>query len=345
MGEEVELSKSKADKPDLSSEKNDQFIEFLRKLVNESIKYNRQRSKLIDEFLKQKMLKGKFSFRFPFILKEEHINSFNECIIKRLDEIYTEYDLEFLAHVEYKNNDKLIYQGIKDFFEATHEEPMLRISLHWKYTITECFDGIDIPVPYEIIIVYEVEQDSDQKELYRLEEWGGVLVEGNSNDWINATLSKLKTLIKSTKMPFWWYYPKKVFLYMRDYTNYLIFTITFILASIGILPLFSGDAKKIDFIERSRQITDISQKLQAFIEYSLAPSDTSNNLILYILLLYAISGGLTLLFTKLNRHVFPQSMILIGNMKAKQKNILIAYSFVWGAILTTIIGIVLSIIF
>jgi len=243
--------------------------------------------------------------------------------------------------VEYKNNDKLVYVGIKDFFEATHDETMLRVHLNWEYKVKEEINGIAVPIKYDIIIFYEIEQDSDQRELFKLEEWGAIHVEGSNNDWINSTLSELKTLTKSAKMPFWWYYPKKAFLAMRDYTSILVWAIVFAAIVAFVIPLFfDTDSINMQFVEQARQISDASEKLQAYIEHALAPSN-NNNLILFFFIIIGLSGVFTLLLTKASRYMFPKSMILIGNTKAKQRNILIAYSFIWGAILTAIIGIIL----
>jgi hypothetical protein len=246
--------------------------------------------------------------------------------------------------VEYNNNDKLTYKSLEDFFEATHDEKMLRIQMDWEYTVKEVVSGIEVSIPYDIIIFYEIEQDSDQREMFKLEEWGAIHVEGCDNDWINVTLSELKILTKSTKMPFWWYYPKKAFLAMREYTNYLLWVFIFMVISIFLVPLFSGsNSDRIQFIEQVRQIFDASEKLQKYIEYSLTPTN-SNKLLLTYLLIYGLGGLLTILFTKFSRYLFPRSMILIGSMQSKQRNLLIAYSFIWGAVITTLIGIIISII-
>lgn len=253
--------------------------------------------------------------------------------------------MKFEAIVEYRNNDKLNYQGVKDFFEATHDEPMLRVYMFWKYKVTEEISGIPISVPYDIVIVYETEQDSDQKELFNLEEWGFIQVEGNSNDWINATLTELKTITKSTKMPFWWYYPKKVFLIMREYINHLLYIIALIVVMVIIVPMFfNNKTDNLQFVEQMRLVSDASEKLQAYIEYTLLPVTTGKNLVFYYFLALGTSGILGILLSKFSRYIFPRSVILIGSEKTRQRNILFAYNFVWGAVITSIIGIIISII-
>lgn len=329
--------------PDIQDD--DSIIDLLKKLVNESIKYSQHQTKLLNDYIEKKIIKGKFVFRFPFILKEEHIKSFTACIERRLSEIYNEFDLKFEATVEYRNNDKLNYQGEKEFFEATHDEPMLRVYMFWKYKVTEEISGIPILVPYDIIIAYETEQDSDQKELFNLEEWGLIQVEGNSNDWINATLAELKTITKATKMPFWWYYPKKAFLIMREYVNEILRIIALIVVMVIIVPMFfNNKTDNSQFVEQMRLVSDASEKLQAYIEYTLLPAATGKSLVLYYFVVLGASGLLGILLSKFSRYIFPRSAILIGSEKTRQRNILIAYNFIWGAVITSIIGIIISII-
>lgn len=240
--------------------------------------------------------------------------------------------------MEFKNNDKLIYKSIDDFFAANHEETMLRVHLDWEYTIYENFENLCLPIAYDIIIFYEIEQDSDQRELFKLEEWGAIHVESSKNDWINGTLKELKPLINATRMPFWWYYPKKVVLALREYTHILIWIVA-LLVTIQFMEPFLGDTSSLNsrFIEESSLITDASEKLQAYIEYTLKP--TSNNYI-FFLALVLIPAVLTVLLTKASRHIFPPSMILIGCTQSKLKYKLVAYNFIWGAIITAIIGLV-----
>lgn len=336
-----ELIKKPNTKPVNPEGEDKSFMDLLKDLVNEAINYNKQQSQLIKEYLEKKIHKGKYSFRFPFILKEEHIKSFQECVKQRLDEKYGEnYELRFISSVEFKNNDKMIYKSIRELFEANHSETMLRIQLTWTYIINEEVNGITVPISYDIDIFYEIEQDSDQREMYKLEEWGATIVEGSENDWINETLKKLKNITNSTKMPFWWYYPKKAFLAVRDYTHVLIYAIvtigTFLLSG----RLTNSNQPNLEFVEKARQIFDASEKIQAYIEYTLISRNTTHIWIYFVLT--AIPLVLTLALTKASRYVFPPSMILIGCTKTKMKNKLVAYNFIWAAIITAIIGLIVT---
>ena len=177
--------------------------ESLRNLIDAIIKYSQQRTKIIEEYFKKKTKKGKHVFRFPFLLKQEHIVSLSNCIQRRLNESYSNsHKLQFFAQAEYTNHDTLSFQSQEEFFEATHTEKMLRVVMNWEYTLNIDIDGLIVSHPFDIIIKYEVEQDSDEKEQYKLEEWGIIYVEGLENDWINGTLNELKTTVFSTKMPF-----------------------------------------------------------------------------------------------------------------------------------------------
>lgn len=334
MPNDIDLTKNGNNELDDASLK-----DLLKDLVNEAIKYNRQQSRLIKEFMEKKILKGKYTFRFPFILKENHITGFQDCIERRLRQEYNDdYELKFKCTVEFKNNDKLVYKEMNDFFQASHKEEMLRVQLDWTYIIYEVVEGINLPIEYDIIIFYEIEQDTDQRELLKVEEWGAIQVEGHKNDWINGTLNELKILTEATKMPFWWYYPKKVELALREYIHILFWILGFVLVIQIILPfLNSTNTSNIDFMEKASLITDASEKLQAYIEYTLEPSDDSNSFISMIVF-FIVPFITTVILTKISRYIFPPSMILIGCTQSKLKNKLIAYSFIWGAIVTSIIG-------
>ena len=315
--------------------------DLLKELVNQVIEFRQEQSQIIRKYLEKKIRKGKYSFRFPFILEEKHIISFQDCIENRLKNKYgTNYELSFNCLVEFKNNDKLIYANTEELFNANHEESMLRIHLNWEYTVPEELNSVRVPVSYDVIIAYEIEQDSDHHEDFKIEEWGGILVEGSDTDWINETLKELKNLTNSTKMPFWWYYPKKISLALRDYIHFLFFSIAIVFISVLIIPVFyNSNETNEKFIERSRFILDSSEKLQAYIEYSLTPKPRSSIFVYFIAILG--TGIVTILLSKASRHFFPPSMILIGCMKSKQKNKLIAYTFIWGAIVTSVIGLVI----
>lgn len=169
--------------------------ETLHDLVDAIIKYSQQRTKIIEEYFKKKTKKSKSVFRFPFILRQEHIASLLNCIQRRLNESYSDnYEIQFFAQAEYTNHDTLFFQSQEDFFDATHNERMLRVTMYWEYTLNIDIDGLIVPHPFDIIIKYEVEQDADEKEQYKLEEWGIIYVEGVCNDWINGTLNELKTI-------------------------------------------------------------------------------------------------------------------------------------------------------
>lgn len=285
------------DKEELTTSKNEIFgvrsEELLKKLVDEAIKYNQQQTELIKEFRDRKILKGKNSFRFPFLLKEDNVKSFDECIKRRLKSLYdTNYQIKFICMVEFENNDKLIYKSIKEFFEATHKEKMLRVNMNWEYTVNEELDGetrIAISIPYDIIIRYEVEQDTDEPELYSLEEWGGILIEGSNNDWINTTLEEIKILTQATKMPFWWYYPKKVLLLTREYMNVLIWIIvTNVMLLVFAPSLLNFDEGKKKNIEETQKMPEAAQKIQAYIEYTLTSSSSLGNQLIYYII---VMGG------------------------------------------------------
>lgn len=319
--------------------------ESLRDFVDSIIKYSQQRTRIIEEYFKKKKKKGKHIFRFPFILKQEHIISFSNCIQRRLNESYSNnYELLFFAQVEYTNHDILSFQSQEDFFGATHNEKMLRVTMDWEYTINIDINGMVVPHPFDIIVRYEVEQDSDEKEEYKLEEFGAILVEGIENDWINGTLNELKTVVSSTKMPFWFRWPKLAFLYLRDYTDAAIY-ITIMVFFLSFLSSILNSNKSTQmFLDQLRSVTDVAEKLQRYIEYTLTPRNTFvKNILLnaFIMILVAI---FYIVIRKLSRYMFPPSMILIGSAKDRQKNILAAYTFVWGTIATIAIGAIVTMI-
>lgn len=319
--------------------------DLLKQLVNESIKYNQKQTELIKEFLKKKVRNGKFAFRFPFVLKEEHINKFNDCINKRLKDKYGEtYKLDFVCEIEYKNHDIITCEGLEELFIATHDEPMLRLHMQWTYTVDEILDEFIIPVPYDINVYYEIEQDSDKKELYTLEEWGMVRVENSNSDWINETLRELRSFVDATRMPFWWYYPKKVFLAIREHLNYIFYLVGLVIATIVILMLFNKQNSSVyNFISELKDIPDVSSKLQAYIEYTLTPKDNKYVWISYLLIL--LSGGiLGQILSKCGRVIFPPSMILIGNLKTKLSNKIKAYAFIWSPIVLGALGGIVTLI-
>ena len=275
----------------------------------------------------------------PFFLKEEHINNFNDCINKRLKDKYgEEYKIEFMCQIEYKNHDIIICEGLEELFITTHDEPMLRLHMKWTYTVDEIMDVLIIPVPYDINIYYEVEQDSDQKELYTLEEWGMVSVENSNGDWINETLRELRAFVETTKMPFWWYYPKKVFLAVREDLNYIFYVVGMVIATIVLFMLLDKQNLGVyDFINELREIPDVSLKLQAYIEYTLLPKD--NRYVWIASFLCIIFGGiLGKILSKCGRFIFPPSMLLIGNLKTKLSNKIKAYVFIWSPIVLGILG-------
>lgn len=317
--------------------------ESLRDLIDTIIKYSQQRTKIIEEYFKKKTKKGKHVFRFPFILKQEHVKSLTNCIQRRLNESYNgNYKLQFYAQAEYTNHDTLSFQGQEDFFNATHSEKMLRVVMDWEYTLNIDIDGLLVPHPFDIVIKYEVEQDSDEKEQYKLEEWGIIYVEGIENDWINGTLNELKTIVFSTKMPFWFRWPKLALLYLRDFTSTIIFILVFVLVFSSLSTLFYSDNHTQEFIEQLRNVTDVAEKLQQYIEYSLAPNDVSRAIVLYYLFGLIAVAIISILIWKLSRYLFPPSMILIGSAKEKQKHMLTTYTFVWGAIASIAIGAIVT---
>jgi hypothetical protein len=329
---------------------------LLKELVEQTIAFNENYSEIIKEHKKKHLKTSRFDFRFSFFLREKNIQSFNNCIENRL---ITEYsnncNLQFEAHVEYKNNDILKYDSIDSLFNSTHEYSMLRIYLIWTYILPIEINTITFPMNYTIEMRYEIEQNSDNRENFLLEEWGCIFIEGSKNDWNNTTLAELKILVKSTKMPPWWYYPKKGILYIREYINTFIWFGVFAFVLAVIIPLiYDGEAKnktikiqreaiilkeQSDYIEKSRQITDVAEKIQSWIEYNLTPFDLPAyiekrfNYFLYYFLVFVIGGTVSIIIIKLFRHIFPQSAILIGSNKNREENKILVYNFIWGAII------------
>ena len=356
----------------LESIKNGQVSEdvksVLRDLVNEVFTFNRYYSDYIREYKEKKIKKSHFSFRFPFVLNETDVSGFQKCIRDRLIEKYGDdgYKIRFSSNVEYKNGDEVTYSSIENLFEASHDETMRRIYLNWTYTIDEPVREMIIPIDYDIIILYEIEQKSDQPEKFLLEEFGGILIEGNSTEWNNQTLVELKRKINSTKMQAWWYYPRKISLALREYSNLWIYFAMFSIVIALIIPaIFDREGRavraerakiieetRISFIENTREMPDPSEKLQALIEFTHIPLDlpplpTRSTLwtILYWFVALVVTGTLTIAISKASRYFFPKSMILIGNNKVKEKNKLRVYAFIWGTIITLVLAIIVALIF
>lgn len=327
----------------------DDLRAMLKQFVNEVIKYNQKQSEYIDQFIKKKLRTGKNIFHFPFFLKEEHVSKFEACIKRRISEKYGEdVLLSFWAQAEFKNNDKLVYHSKEELFNATHDDPIIRIILNWTYRVAEEIENFAVEVPYDIQIRYEVEQDSDQKEMYRIEEFGGIIVENSEPDWINQTVHELRLIVNESKMPFWWYYPKMAYIAIREYVNYIFYTVGFLIASLICTSILHQDSvSPEEFILETREMLDAAQKIQAFIEYSLIGS-SEVNLWIYVALITLLGGTIGLFLSKIGRYLFPQSMIFIGNLKSKLKNKLIAYNFVGSAVLTAMItgiGILIKLFF
>ncbi|MCM1286526.1 MAG: hypothetical protein NC213_10220 [Acetobacter sp.] len=319
-------------------ESNMEIKDLLKSFVNETIKYSQEQSKLIKEFLKKKVKYGKFTFRYPFILKEKNVIEFQNLIKDQLSIKYnSNYELSFLCQVEFKNNDKIICNSIDELFNVSHEQPIHRLHLIWTYIIEEQLEMLTLPVEYEVQVFYEIEQDSDQKELYTMEEWGIVLVENSETAWINETLQKMRNLVDATKMPFWWYYPRKFFLAIREYVNYSFYIVGIFIATIIYNLSTNKDSHISDFINKISGVSDTSEKLQMYIEYTLQPKDYKSLWIMYIAII--IFGGiLGMIFSKFSRYIFPKSIILIGNMKNKLLNKYRAYGFIWGPIVLSVLG-------
>ena len=122
----------------------DDLRAMLKQFVNEVIKYNQKQSEYIDQFIKKKLRTGKNIFHFPFFLKEEHVSKFEACIKRRISEKYGEDVLfSFWAQAEFKNNDKLVYHSKEELFNATHDDPIIRIILNWTYRVAEEIEKLD----------------------------------------------------------------------------------------------------------------------------------------------------------------------------------------------------------
>ena len=81
------------------------------------------------------------------------------------------------------------------------------------------------------------------------------------------------------------------------------------------------------FLDELRSVTDVAEKLQWYIEYTLTVQNISGTTILLYALIMVMVAILYIVVRKLLRYLFPTSMILIGSEKDRKKHVLVAYTF------------------
>jgi len=222
----------------------------------------------------------------------------------------------------------------------------MSIQLRWQYIVpvlyksnSNLFDNELLPIPFDIVVIYETEQEDDYKENHMFEELEFCLVEGLTDDWNSETLKLLKAEIKKTKMPLWYYLPKLLGVKIRPFVSIflLVFIVTFL------TPIFTANhtndiQEKFNnlFIEANTAI----DKIDVLYSYITRPSDFS------FFIPYAISMGISAIIysvvTYLYRYITPPSMFLFGFYKEKQKRVLTVYNFIWVSVI--LLGVIVPIL-
>lgn len=316
--------------------------EFIKEVATNTLEIQADKKAIIQEEYEKKFIRRDFDFRFPFILKESDIMAFDNCIKERLNNKYNDsnnlYSLKFRGYVQFKNGNVDYYYDIEKLINVTSKYTISSIFMSWIYKVKS--ETIDVPLSYEIYILYETQSDVSAPTIFLFNESGNIKVEGEDMDWTNETLSRLKVLINSTKMPFWWYSPKKLISKIATSTNTL-YLVLFFMILFGFGYYYQINNTNSALLEQLQHMTDINQKIQLYIEYQLSSRMSLDNHLTFVALIVFVVFICLLLIGK---HLFPNSSIQIGSNKNKQKNILTAYAFGWGAIITTLLGLIITMI-
>lgn len=308
---------------------------FPKNHIQEAVESFFEHTIIIQKETEKSTEKAKSVFRFPFIVTKDDLLTIEKTVHERIAISNPNAQCYFSGDLKFYNNEVGSFSSIDSMDSTSKESPIMELSIKWTYIKTNIGARYIMPIPFDIIVHYEVEQDVDKKELMFLHERGVILVEGDNDDWVNGTLNEIKKRVDVTKMPPWWYYPKLFNAWAEPYLNILLFVA--ILTTVSIITLnWAGDSLRVEFLSQFKNTTDIGEKLDLLVEFIYKPSDYSQ------LAIYGLGLGVGAIIYGMFkigwRKVFPPSMVLLGTYKSKAKNKYTIYCYVWSAILIAIIG-------
>ncbi len=321
-------------------------MEDFRDYLREATDYIHKRNEVFNDIIKQKTKKAKAFLKYPFIIEDSDLLEIDSVVRGRIKEIPDVIpDQHFLAKVTFKNLDTFEYSNMSDLLGNLVESKIVSLTLLWRYIVPvfyddkSMFDDGIVFVPFDIIISYDSEQDDDYKENHMLDECQKCLIEGLNYDWIGETLKQIKTSIKKTRMPFWYYWLKLGIVKIRPFLNLYILAV--LVTLFGLIFTVRGTRNVNNAFNNLFHNSDsIDKKINVIFDYLTRPTDLS--FILYYALGIGVSGVLYGLLLIFYRYLTPPSMFIIGANKKRLKNILVLYNYIYGTII--IAGIVVPLL-
>jgi hypothetical protein len=184
------------------------------------------------------------------------------------------------------------------------------------------------------IIEYSTNLDVDNKEDYTFEETQACIVEGFDYDWINETIKTIRTLIKKTRMPIWYYCLKLASLKMRPFVNVGVWI--FFATVIGTIFAIRGQTQfRESFINMYNSADLLEQKMNVLFEWLLRPPEWHH--IWHYALGLALASIITVFFQWLYSYLTPPSMFLFGAHKKRLEHTRAIYNFTYGTVIVAAI--------
>ena len=286
-----------------------QFLQLIKFSSMQAAQYIYDKNAIYEKLLTDKVKQTQFDFHFPFVLTSEAVTKFNTIVRERIatfSDVNTE-DISFTAQINFQDDNSLDFVSIDDLLSVVSESLPEYIVMRWRYYKIILFERNDFKdefqIPYDITIAFGVKMGSNiQRELIMFEESGNISVDGLEYDWINRTLQLLKTSVKSTKMPPWWYFPKYIHLKFRPFFAIFIWAVF---------------ANSLTFIFLN--IFGIERWYHWILTFGLG---------------YGIAAIIYMIANTFWQYLLPPSMISVGDYAIRKNKITLAiYSFVYATII------------
>jgi hypothetical protein len=209
-----------------------QFLQLIKLSSMQAAQYIYDKNAIFEKLRTDKVKQSQFDFHFPFILTDTAVSRLNVLVKERIASLpdVNIGNINFTAQIDFQDDNSLDFIGIDDLLAVVSESLPKSIVLRWRYYQVIYFEhnGIkdEFQIPYDITITFRVRMNNNvRRELIFFEEYGNITVEGLEYDWINRTLQLLKTSVKSTKMPPWWFLPKYIQIKLRPFLAMFVWAV------------------------------------------------------------------------------------------------------------------------
>lgn len=272
-----------------------------------------------------------------FFLDGKAIQELHDIVVERVSALSGQSSARFEAVLRLEDRHEVIFSDAAELAKWKDPERSRprRLTLGWQYLYLPEKAPLTSPLPYDVVIDFELHPDVDHPGLVDVEEEIILHFEGPTTEFVRDLNERVAVLLDTIQLAWWWRHFKRTVIFLKPYLGHGLISVFTFGGSVAAFVYAQHDTQR-RTEQAIRETQLVETKIEILVHYLMHPVEW-NKYLLALTVFLPIVGGLALGLSRFLAFLYPPSIIAIGVYAKSAEQRLAAYNWIGGFLLAAVL--------